>query len=106
LVDAFAHAVPDRLNSLLLANSGAHTARRIRGPATVRAVWLPPYGPGLNPIERVWRDRNDDVAWQLGTALAAHHEYGGGLVRAYEAPTLQALTAYPYLIEAMNALCR
>jgi hypothetical protein len=63
LVDACAHAFPDRLNSLRLDNRGAHTAPRIRWPAQVRCVWLPPYGPELNPMERLWRDLKDDLAW-------------------------------------------
>jgi hypothetical protein len=30
------------LHDLLLANSGAHTAQRIRWPENGRCVWLPP----------------------------------------------------------------
>ena len=41
-LEAFAHAYPDSLNILLLDNSGAHTAERLRWPANDRAVWLPP----------------------------------------------------------------
>jgi transposase len=52
-VDAFAEAFPDSWNILLLDNSGAHTAQGMRWPEHVRCVWLPPYGPELNPIERV-----------------------------------------------------
>jgi hypothetical protein len=62
-VDALAHAFPDSFNRLRLENSGAHTAPRLRGPANVQPVWLPPYGPELNPIERVWRDLKDALAW-------------------------------------------
>lgn len=62
-LDAFADAFPDRLNILLLDNSGAHTAQRLHWPANVLPVWLTPYGPELNPIERVWRDLKDDRAW-------------------------------------------
>jgi transposase len=51
-VDAFAQAFPDSLNSLLLDNSGAHSAPRLTRPANVRLVFLPPYCPELSPIER------------------------------------------------------
>jgi hypothetical protein len=64
LVDACAAAFPDRLNSLLLDNRGAHPAPHMRWPEHVRCVWLPPYGPALNPIERVWRALKDALAWQ------------------------------------------
>jgi len=52
-IDAFAGAFPESLNLLLLDNSGAHTAQRLQWPDNVRPVWLPPYGPELNPIARV-----------------------------------------------------
>ena len=62
-VDAFAEAFPDSLNLLLLDNSGAHTSQQLTLPANVRLVFLPPYSPELNPIERVWRDLKDALAW-------------------------------------------
>jgi transposase len=68
-IDAFAQAFPDSLNSLLLDNSGAHTAHRLRWPTNVRPVWLPPYCPELHPIERVWRDVKDHLAWEQFTEL-------------------------------------
>jgi putative transposase len=103
-VDAFAQAFPDSFTILLLDNSGAHTAQRIRWPAHVQPVWLPPYCPELNPIERVWRDVKDDLAWQQFGDLAAQQVYVGDLLQAYHASTLQALTGYAYLVEAINAL--
>jgi transposase len=77
LIEAFAHAFPDRCTILLVDNSGAHTAQRMRWPDHVRYVWLPPYGPELNPIERVWRALQDDLAWQQVTELDAQQGYGG-----------------------------
>lgn len=103
-VDEFARAFPDSLNILLLDNSGAHTAQRLRWPANVRPLWLPPYGPELNPIERVWRDLKDDLAWRQFPNVEAQQDFVGQLLRAYDAPTLQSLTGYPYLVAAINAL--
>jgi transposase len=104
-VNAFAEAFPDSLNLLLLDNSGAHTAQRLTLPANVCLVFLPPYGPELNPIERVWRDLKDMLAWLHFSNLEVQQDYLATLLRAYEAATLQALTGYPYLIEAVHALC-
>lgn len=103
-VTAFAQAFPDSLNILLLDNSGAHTAQQIRWPENVRCVWLPPYCPELNPIERVWRDLKDALAWQQFPNVEAHLEYVGQVLQAYDAPTLQSLASYAYLVEAINAL--
>jgi transposase len=103
-LDAFAQAFADSLNILLLDNSGAHTAQRLSIPAHVRLVFLPPYCPELNPIERVWRDLKDDMAWQHFSNLAAQQDYVCDLLQAYEASTLQSLTGYAYLMKAMHAL--
>jgi hypothetical protein len=92
VVDAFAHAFPDSCNSLLLDNSGVHTAQRLRWPANVQPVWLPPYCPELNPIARVWRDVKDELAWLQFPELEAQQLYVGDLLQAYDASTLQALT--------------
>ena len=104
-VKAFAEAFPDGLNLLLLDNSGAHTAQGLTLPANVRLVFLPPYCPALHPIERVWRDLKDALAWLHCSNLDVQQDSLATLLRAYEAATLQALTGYPYLVDAIHALC-
>jgi transposase len=104
LLEALAQADPDSLNLLLLDNSGAHAAQRLCWPANARAVWLPPYGPELNPIEPVWRDLKDALAWLQFPNLEAQQDDVGQWLRAYEAATLQSLTGYAYLVDAINAL--
>jgi transposase len=104
-VDAFAEAFPESLNLLRLDNSGAHTAQRLRLPDKVRLVFLPPYCPELNPIERVWRDLKDALAWLQFPDLDAQQDHVAQLLRAYQAATRQTLTGYPYLVEAIHALC-
>ena len=103
-LDAFAQAFADSLNILLLDNSGAHTAQRLSIPANVRLVFLPPDCPELPPIERVWRELKDDMAWQHFSHLAAQQDYVCDLLQAYEASTLQSLTGYAYLMKAIHAL--
>jgi hypothetical protein len=103
-VDRFAQAFPDSLNLLLLDNSGAPTAQRLTLPANVCRVFLPPYCPELNPIERVWRDLKDALAWLHFPNLDMQRDYVTTLLRGDEAATLHALTGYPYLVEAIHAL--
>jgi transposase len=103
-VDAFAAAFPDSLNLRLLDNSGAHTAPRLILPAHVRLVFLPPYCPELHPIERVWRDRKDALAWLQCPNLDVPQDDIAHLLRGSQAVTLQALTGYPSLVDAIHAL--
>jgi hypothetical protein len=104
-VDLCAAAFPDSLHLLLLDNSGAHTAQRLTLPDHVRLVFLPPYGPELNPIERLWRDLKDRLAWRQFSDVEGQQASVGDLWQADQAPTLQALTRYAYLVEAIHALC-
>ena len=71
---ALAQAFPDSLHLLVLDKSGGHTAKQLVIPENVRLVWLPPYAPELNPIERVWRDLKDQGAWHQVAARAAQQE--------------------------------
>jgi transposase len=103
-VDTVAQAFPNSLNLLLLDNSGAHAAQRLTLPDNVRGVFLPPYSPALNPIERVWRDLKDALAWLHFHHLDAQQDSLATLLQADEAATLRALTGYTYVMEAMHAL--
>jgi hypothetical protein len=58
----------------------------VRWPENVPDVWLPPYGPALNPRERVWRDLQDELAWLQCTDLDAQQAYGGEVLPADDAP--------------------
>jgi transposase len=104
-IDAFAEGFPHSLTLLLLDHSGAPRAERLISPAHVRLVFLPPYGPELNPIERVWRDLKAALAWRQFTSLDARQDEMGDLLQVYEASTLPSLPSQPYLVEAIQALC-
>jgi DDE superfamily endonuclease len=101
---ALAHACPDSLKLLRLDNSGAHTAQPRTLPDHGRFVCLAPYGPELHPRERVWRARKDALAWLHFPTLDAQPDSLATRLRASEAATLQTLTGYPYLVEAIHAL--
>ena len=54
-LDRFAATLPQRTHAaLLLDGAGWHTAGEIVVPENVSLVFLPPYSPELNPLERVW----------------------------------------------------
>ncbi|MBW3623226.1 MAG: IS630 family transposase [Armatimonadetes bacterium] len=56
-------AFPDSFNLLLVDNGRHHTAKKLEVPENVRRVFLPPYSPELNPIERFWQAMKAGVAW-------------------------------------------
>jgi transposase len=104
VVEAFAQAFPDSRNIPLLGNSGAHPSLQLTLPENVRGVFLPPYCPELNPIERVRRALQDALAWLHCPHLEAQQDSRATLLQAYEAATRQALTGDTDLVEAIHAL--
>ncbi|MDP9314338.1 MAG: IS630 family transposase [Chloroflexota bacterium] len=103
-LNALAEARPDTLNVLLLDNSRAHTAHALVVPSNIVLLFQPAYAPEVNPSERVWEDLKSDLAWERYPSLQALQDQIVRLVEAYDAPTLQSLTAYPYFMKAVNAL--
>ncbi len=104
-LDEFARARPDTLNVLLLDNSRCHTTTDLVVPANVVLLFQPPYAPELNPAERVWEALKDALAWQCFADLAALQARVVAIVQTWDAELLRSLTAYPYLMDAINAVC-
>lgn len=54
-LDRFAATLPEPVHAaLLLDGAGWHIAGHLAVPNNVSLVFLPPYAPELNPVERVW----------------------------------------------------
>ena len=54
-LDGFAEFLPKGVHAaLLLDGAGWHIAADIAVPANVSLIFLPPYSPSLNPVERIW----------------------------------------------------
>ena len=104
-LDQLALTFADSLTMLIVDNGGCHTAKTLTMPAHVRLVFIPPYSPEVNPIERLWQDMKDDLAWQHFTDRDAQQAYIRAVLQSYDTTRLQSLTSYPFVIEAINALC-
>jgi transposase len=103
-LDHFAAARPHTLNVLLVDNSRTHTAKDLCIPSNIKLLFQPPYAPELNPAERVWRALKDALAWQCFADLTALQAQVVRVVEAWTAEMLQSLTAYPFIMDALNAL--
>ncbi len=83
---------------MVLDRAGWHRARKLVVPSNITLVWLPPYSPQLDPVERVWLFlRQRHLSQRLLNSYDAIVE---ALCRAWNALTkerLQSLTGYPYL---------
>jgi transposase len=101
-LDGFAAAFPQSLNILVLDNGAGHKAKAIRWPSNVVPVFLPPYSPELNPIERLWRDLKDKLADVMAKTIAELSDAVCSIIQTYANATLQSLTGFAYFVQAVE----
>jgi transposase len=104
-LNEFAHHYQDTLNMLLMDNGSCHTAKSLVIPDNVVCLFLPPYSPELNPIERLWQDMKAQLAWVLAAHIGELEHQVEAIIRQYSKTAIRSLTAYPYIVQAVNALC-
>ncbi len=105
-LDGFAAAFPESLNMLVLDNGAGHKAKAVRWPSNVVPVFLPPYSPALNPIERLWRDLKDKLAECAVKTINELSEAVCHIIRHYTCTTLQSLTSFAYFVQAVGTAQR
>ena len=103
-LNEFAHHYQDTLNIVIMDNGSCHKAKSLVLPQNIVCLFLPPYSPELNPIERLWQDMKDQLAWVLAAQLEELEHHVATIIRRYTKTALQALTAFPYFVHAVNAL--
>jgi transposase len=104
LLAAFAHHHQASLPIVLMDNGSCHKAQALVIPDHVVCLFLPPYSPELNPIERLWQDLKARLAWVLVAQLEALERHVETIIRQYSQAAIQSLTSYPYFVRAVNAL--
>src|SRR5262249_14799650 len=92
---------PSSLNLLMLDNGAGHKAKAVHWPSNVLPVFLPPYSPELNPIERLWLDLKDKLADVPVNTLEELSAAMGAIIQNYSQATLQSLTSFPYFVQAL-----
>ena len=103
-LDGFAAAFPESLNCLVLDNGAGHTAKAVRWPSNVLPIFLPPYSPELNPIERLWRDLKDKLADRSVKTIDELSEAVCHIIQNYSSTTLQSLTSFAYFVHAVETV--
>jgi transposase len=103
-LDHFAAADRQSFHLLLLDNAPFHSTPQLRIPPNVGFLFLPPYAPELNPIERLWRDLKDWLARYAPKTLHALSDLLCTRLSEYTAPKCQSLTGFSYVLAAARAI--
>ena len=103
-LNEFAAAYRESLNVVVLDNGAFHKAQYLIVPENVILVFLPPYSPELNPIERLWQDVKDQLALGLYATLEALQRAISEVLRGYSETVVASLCGSAYMLNALNAL--
>lgn len=97
----FGAVFADTMNLVQMDQAGAHVAAQIRWPENVLPILQPSHSPELNPVERLWQDLrkhfkgvNFETIMQLEDALFTQ-------INELPRQTVQSLTGYSYILEAL-----
>lgn len=103
-IEQLAITYPQDYNIVILDNASFHKTSDLIVPENVGFLFLPPYAPELNPIERLWQVVKQDIAFQLHETLSSLKDDVAGVLKKLTASKVASITGYPYLIHAINAL--
>jgi len=102
-LDGFSDRFSESLSVLILDNGQFHKAKSLSIPDNARLLFLPPYSPETNPIERFWQDLKDHVAFHLHETLSELKRRAQEKLDSYTDEAVASLTGYEYLLDTASA---
>lgn len=103
-LDHFSANYSDSFTIMILDNGAFHKAKKLAIPDNIALLFLPSYAPEINPVERLWQDIKEQIAFPLFEKLSDLRDHVADILRGYSAQAIASLTAYRYLVEAVYAL--
>lgn len=101
-LDEFSKAYHDSFNLLLVDRGSFHRSGSLKVPSNVALIFIPPYSPELNPIERLWEDIKAEIADELYSDIEALKKRVASVLNEYKKTEIRSITGYPYLMEALK----
>lgn len=103
-LDEFAKVYPSSLNILVLDNGRFHHGKSLQIPDNVVLVFLPPYSPELNPIERLWQDTKAKLFENIFTAITEMQNKLTEILCKYTETTIASITNAEYITKVANGI--
>ena len=95
---------PNTLNLMVLDNGRFHHAKSLVIPDNVVLIFLPPYSPELNPIERLWQDIKQKLFSRTYQTLDQMQQKLSTILGNYSKAAITKITSFSYFINAANAI--
>lgn len=103
-LDEFAKVYPTSLNILVLDNGRFHQAKSLQIPENVILLFLPPYSPELNPIERFWQDIKAKLFKNVFTSIKEMQDKLTQILKNYTEETIASMTKFDYITTTLNEI--
>jgi len=103
-LNEFSACYRNGFNIMLLDNSSTHKATGLIIPDNIALLFLPPYSPELNPIERLWQYIKSKIILSLLESLEALKQNVADELAKCTDSVIASLTGYSYIIDAVTAL--
>lgn len=103
-VDHLSQTFADTLNVVILDNGRFHHSKTLKVPENVVLLFLPPYCPELNPIERLWQDIKAKLFSKAYQTLTQMQETITRILNGYSNTTISNITGFPYFIKTANEI--
>lgn len=101
-IDAFIQQYDDTTNVMIMDRGTFHMAKKLIIPSNMIFIFLPPYSPELNPIERYWKHYKDQIAWRLFDDLQQLKDHVATLICKNTKQQIQSLSQFPFFRDLIN----
>ncbi|GFE71917.1 transposase [Chroococcus sp. FPU101] len=101
-LDQFSQQFSQEIHLLQVDNAPSHTAKQLQIPSNIILFFQPPYCPEVNLIERFWLFLKNQISWSLFESLDALKDKIANLLNSVSQKTIQSLTGWNYICEALS----
>ena len=99
-LETFSKYLGKREAIVIMDNASSHKSKRLKVPDNIQIVYLPPYSPELNPVERVFQDIKKHLKNKVFYLIEELENTVCKIVNSFTPQTLKKLTFYPYIRKA------
>ena len=100
LINQFSAMFSQSLNVIVLDNGRFHRAKILEIPDNVILLFLPPYSPELNPIERLWQNLKAKLFCQVYETIEDMQTKITEILHTYSTEMIAKITGFSFFIEA------
>ncbi|QHT70820.1 IS630 family transposase [Rhodocytophaga rosea] len=104
MLEEFSRHQPQVFKFIFVDKAGYHRAKALQVPQNIRLVYLPSSNPELNPVERLWGDMKNKVAFHNFSHEQELEAWITNTAKSYGQRQIASLTGYPYILEAISKI--